>query len=577
MDFIKRAIGYLIPLLTLFFGLSCTSGTENFLDADREAAVSEQFMVTSAESLATETGLEILRRGGTAVDAAVAVQMMLSFTEPPESGLGGGAFMIIYDAERNEMIALDGRETAPSAARSNRFTMLGLPLPLIVAAPTGRATGVPGTPALMYEAHQRYGKMDWAELLQPAIDASAGGVPYPPRLKRQIAQDYSLQLFGDLRPAFVYPLREEQPILRNEALSLSLEKLARQGPSVFYEGELGEAIVKRARSRWPMGSDLTAADLADYSVIERELICGEYRSYRICGMPPPSSGGITVLQILGMLQHFDMSALEPVSAEAIHLIAEASRLAFADRFQFIGDPVFTDVPATELIDKEYLKLRSGLIRPDAAMADAPPGNPLEKVPQTETEIPVEEESDGTSHFSVADSYGNWVSVTTTIESPFGSRAMTNGFILNNQLTDFTFRPNWEGGLHPNAVEPGKRPRSSMAPFFVFDETGELVMTVGSRGGGRIIGYVVKALLGVIDWNLDLQQAAALPNVLHMGRFLEIEEGTEAAMLAPELRSFGHDVRISRLESGIHGIQRLPDGLGWRGAADPRMEGLAAGD
>lgn len=541
--------------------------------------LAERFMISAANDLAVEAGLDALRRGGNAVDAAVAVQMMLSFVEPGESGVGGGAFMMFRNGQTGEMVMFDGRETAPAAATEDRFTWLfGRPMPLYLAIPTGASVGVPGTVAMLYEAHQQHGNLEWAELFQPTIKAAAEGVPYPAHLKRQVERDYSLQFFGDIRRYLVYQARGDEPVLRNPELSEVLTRIANEGPSALLEGEIAEDIVDAARSRWLRRSDITMDDLAGYEPKQRDVVCGTYRGHELCGPAPPSSGGITVLQILGVLEQFDIGSMEPNSAEVSHLIAEASRLAFADRAFYIGDPDFTNVPVEALISPDYLRERAALIDLERAKEDPKPGSPEQlEAELDDITLPNEEESTGTSHFSIVDGDGNWISMTTSIEVPFGSRIMTNGFILNNQLTDFSFTAELDGRPHPNRVEAGKRPRSSMSPFFVMSPDGEPKLVIGSRGGSRIIGYVVKTMLGVIDWELPIQDAINLPNIVHRGDGLELEYGTDAALAGPELERMGHRVNIAEMESGVHAIEWVPVLNQWRGGADPRIQGIARGE
>lgn len=591
MNFYSRPFPFPLPLLLLLLLLlwfaACSRSAPNLEPRQSpEAQLAERHMVSVACPHAAQAGLEILRAGGTAIDAAVAIQAMLTFSEPTESGIGGGAFLLFQSGETGEMLVFNGRETAPQAARPDRFLLLGQPLPLPLAVPTGAAFGVPGTLALLHEAHQQFGQLPWAALFQPAIDASRTGIPYPPALLQRVQADYSIQFFGDLRRHFVYQARGEAPQFRNEALAETLSRNAEEGPDVFYRGDLTGAMISTARARRPFRSDITAADFDAYQVLIQQPVCGSYRGYRLCGPPPPSSGGIAVLQILGMLEHFDFAALSPDDPAALHLIAEASRLAFADRFLYLGDPDFTDIPVQALLNPAYLCERAALIDPARAMSEAFAGDPLRLIPEQEgLPIPDEPESQGTTHFSVIDAYGNRVSMTSSIEAPFGNRMMTNGFLLNNQLTDFTFRPVFGGEPHPNAVAAGKRPRSSMSPFIVTDEAGELRLIVGSRGGSRIIGYVVQTLIGVLDWNLSIQQAAALPNMVHRGEYLELEAGTPYEALRPALEAMGHRVRISTMQSGVHGIEQIlaPGSPGQRthprlrGGADPRLDGLATGD
>ncbi len=540
-----------------------------------EEQLAQRFMISAANPLAVDIGNDILRRGGNAVDAAVAVQMALTFVEPGESGIGGGGFLLYRAAGGGEPTVYDGRETAPMAASVDRFMFLGLRMPLWAAIPSGRAVGVPGTVAMLHRAHREHGRLPWPDLLQPTIDLANTGIEMPLRLQEQISRDRSLRLYGDTRNYFVTQWRESERRLRNPELAETLSMLATQGPDFFYEGPLAQRIVAAANGRWPWRSDITLEDLRNYRPEKRQALCGDYREWTVCGAPPPSSGGIAVLQILGMLEQFELGALEPNSVEAIHLITEASRLAFADRFRYLGDPDYVTVPTEPLVDALYLADRGRLIDPERAIADPKPGQPGVRPEIEEAPDPVDEETAGTSHFSIIDAEGNSVSMTGSIEAPFGSRIMVGGFLLNNQLTDFTFRAVQNGFEVPNRVEGGKRPRSSMTPLVVLDGNDEVRLVIGSRGGSRIIGYVVKALIGVLDWQLPVQEAISLPNFVYRGKGLELERGTELANKAAALRDLGHDVRMVNTRSGVHGIERV-DG-GWRGGADPRLDGVAVGD
>ncbi len=531
-------------------------------------------VVVAAHPLAVEAGMEALRRGGTAMDAAVAVQAMLSFIEPHESGFLGGGFLLYRDAETGALSFHDGRETAPAAADQNRFMVFGRwRLPFVLGVVSGRAVGVPGLLAMLHQAHQTHGALPWETLFDPAIEAAAEGVDMPARLRRQLAADHSLWLFRDMRRQFMWPAREAEPRLRNPELSEWLQRAASEGPAALYQGETAARLEAAVQGRWWLPGDLRQQDLAAYEPVQREPVCGRYRQWTLCGPPPPSSGGIAVLQVLGMLEAFDLAALGPESARAVHLIAEASRLAFADRQLHLGDPAFTEVPAEALLDPVYLRARAALIDPSQARERAEPGVPG-ITPRIEDAPPVEEDPElGTTHFTVVDQFGNVAAVTSSIEAPFGARFMVDGLLVNSQLTDFDFNPLFEGMPAANAVAPGKRPRSSMAPFMVFDANDELRLVIGSRGGSRIIGYVLKTLIGVLDWELTLEQAVALPNLLHRGERLELEAATALAGLATELEQKGHRVDVRVLESGLHGVEWREGRL--QGAADPRMDGTAA--
>jgi gamma-glutamyltranspeptidase / glutathione hydrolase len=531
-------------------------------------------MVAAAHPLAVQAGLEILRGGGSAMDAAVAVQAALGFVEAPETGIGGGGFLLFFDAATGEVQFFDGRETAPAAAHPDRFLLLGQPAPRWFAIPSGRAVGVPGLVAMLELAHARHGRLPWADLLQPAIRLAEHGVPMPTRLRDESRADYSLRLFSDTRGAFVTAAGADPPILRNAPYAATLRALAERGPKAFYVGEIPAALVERVGARRPWGSDMTLEDLRDYMPLERAPVCGPYRQWTVCGAPPPSSGGIAVLQILGIVERFALAELGPDSAEAMHLLVEAHRLALADREHYIGDPDFVAVPVEGLLDAGYLQTRSALIDPKLAMANALPGAPGAATtggrPARHATSP-----GGTSHFTIVDGEGNVVALTSSIEAPFGSRMTSGGFLLNNQLTDFSFRPRDGAREHPNAVAPGKRPRSSMSPVIVLDAQGEVRLAIGARGGPRIIAYVVKTLVGVLDWDLEIQEAIALPNFAYAGGRLELERGTPLAARRAEFTARGHKVREADLASGLHGIERT--GNGWRGGADPRLEGAARGE
>lgn len=539
--------------------------------AEREA---NRHLVSAAHPLAVEAGLLALRRGGHAVDAAIAVQFVLGLVEAPETGIGGGGFLLLYDATGGELRFFDGRETAPAAAGPERFTLLGLPMPAWLAIPSGRAVGVPGLVAMLAMVHAEHGRLPWAELLEPAIRLAEEGVPMPGRLQAQSRDDLSLRLFADTRAAFATPAAAAAPELSNPDYAATLRVLAERGPGAFYEGDIAAALVERAGRRRPLGSDMTLADLAGYTARERPPVCGRYRQWTVCGAPPPSSGGIAVLQVLGMLERFDLAALGPGSAEAMHLVIEAHRLAFADREHYLGDPDFVAIPVAGLLDPEYLRRRSILISPDRALDRALPGEP-QGASAGGAVVRPSASPGGTSHFTIVDDAGNVAALTSSIEAPFGSRMMSGGFLLNNQLTDFSFRPRAGDRALPNAVAPGKRPRSSMSPVIVFDAEGRVRLAVGARGGPRIVGYVVKTLVAALDWELGIQEAINLPNFVHADGRVELERNTPLAARAAEFAARGHEVRVAELASGLHGIERTA--AGWRGGADPRLDGVARGD
>ena len=551
----------------------------------KKPVVSKRDMVAAANPLAVEAGYAILREGGNAVDAAVAVQMMLNLVEPQSSGVGGGAFMLFHNGHNATLTAYDGRETAPAAARPDRFLGAdGKPLEFYEAVVGGKSVGVPGTLRMLELAHRQYGKLPWAKLFEPAIALAERGFPVSPRLHSLIAADAYLAKQDRARAYFFNtdgsPLAVGQT-LRNPAFASTLKRIAAEGTGAFYKGAIAADIVETVRGHAANPGDMTEADLSSYKVKVREAVCGRYRLYRVCGMPPPSSGGIAVLQILGVLEPFDLRAIGPESLISVHLFSEAGRLAYADRDQYLADPDFVR-PPPGLTDPAYIHARSALIRLDASMDRAKPGSPepisvaRKKAARVEFGAGAALEFPSTSHLSIVDRYGNAVAMTTTIESAFGSRLMTrSGFLLNNELTDFSFAPVEDGKPVANRVEAGKRPRSSMAPTIVYDRKGKLFMVVGSANGSQIINDVAKTLVAVTDWRLDPQGAIDLPNIGSRNGSTELEKGTAAVALEPKLRALGHDVSIVEDTSGIHAIVRTR--AGWIGGADPRREGMAKGD
>lgn len=527
----------------------------------------------SANRYASNIGREILRQGGNAIDAAVATKIALTFVEPHETGLAGGGFLVYYDAERDEQLVYDGRETAPEAATTEWFRLFdALPLHHYLAVVSGRSMGTPGMVAMLHKAHQEHGRLPWAQLFEASIALAESGIPMPKRLQRQLYDDKSLRLFGDIRRTLNH---RGDPRLQSDELASTFRLLADRGPDAMYQGSIGHAFRERANNHWWRPNKLSAEDFATYEAKVRDVVCGDYRGWRICGPPPPSSGGITILQILGMLEPFDIASMRHDSLEFNHLLAESSRLAFADRQYHIADPDYECIDTAGLVSPWYLLQRSSLLDRHQMLDKANPGIPGITIEFKRAPPVTEDEEIGTSHLSVVDAMGNAVSLTGSIEAPFGSRMMAAGMILNNQLTDFDFRPQRNGLAVANRVEGGKRPRSSMAPTMVFSPQGELTYVLGSRGGSRIIGYVAKTLIGLIDWELSLQQAIDLPNVLHRGERLELEAGTELEMLQSVLKAMGHKVTLETLASGVHGLERTENG--WRGAADRRMEGAALGD
>jgi gamma-glutamyltranspeptidase/glutathione hydrolase len=544
----------------------------------RTIGVSQRYMVAAANPLAADAGRRMLQAGGSAVDAAIAVQLVLNLVEPQSSGLGGGAFLVHWQQADRVLTTLDGREVAPAAATADRF--LGPdrePLAFYDAVVGGRSVGVPGTPRLLAEAHRRWGKLPWATLFEPAINLAETGFAVSPRLAGLLAREKFLGQDARAKAYFFEPDGSPKAVgavLRNPAFARTLRRLASGGAEAFYTGAMAQDVVDTVRGHATNPGDMTLADLAGYTVVERDPVCGRYRVYTVCGMGPPSSGAIAIQQMLGILEPFDLARLGR-GPQAAHLFAEAGRLAFADRALYLGDPSFVPVPVSGLIDPGYVRSRGALVDPQRSMGRAKAGEP----PMRRTWLwgASDGVENGTSHISVVDADMNAVSMTTTIEDGFGARLMTEGgFLLNNQLTDFNFSPADEAGdPAANRVEPGKRPRSSMSPTLVFDAFGRLYVVTGSPGGSQIIGYVAKTLIGILDWNLDPQQAVDLPNFGSRNGPTELEANTDAAEWKNELEAKGHDVRVIDMTSGIQAIVLTPHGF--LGGADSRREGVAIGD
>ena len=545
--------------------------------AVRKAVRTHKYMAVAAHPLAAAVGKEILRRGGSAVDAAIAIQMVLGLVEPQYSGIGGGAFLTYYDAKRKQIRTYDGRETAPAAARPDRFLNAdGKPIQFYDAVVGGKSVGVPGVVRMLEMVHKTHGKLPWRELFQPAIQLARQGFPISPLLYDRLSKEKYLPQIEPARSYFYQANGTPKPvgtILVNRPYAEVLSRIAHSGADAFYRGEIAKDIANTVQKAAVPG-DLTTADLATYQAKERSPVCGVYRVYKVCSMGPPSSGGLTLLQILGLLERFPLSTLKPESTQAVHLFAEAGRLAYADRGLYMADADFVPVPVNELIDPEYLCDRAKLINPQRALTDAEPGKLPSKQLVWGQDNSIEFPS--TSHATIVDRNGNAVSMTTSIEDTFGSRLMVRGFLLNNQLTDFSFSPTTpDGKAIANRVEPRKRPRSSMAPTMVFDRQGKLVMAVGSAGGSRIINYVAQALIAVLDWNLDSQQALSLPHYGNHDGATELEASTSLVNLQQSLEAIGHSVQVVEQTSGSHAIVRTEKDL--IGGTDPRREGIVAGE
>ncbi len=533
-------------------------------------AESPQHMVTAANPLAAEAGMRMLRQGGSAVDAAIATAVVLGLVEPQSSGIGGGAFLLHHEAASRRVTAYDGRENAPSEAGEDLFLKAdGEPMGFWDAVVGGRSVGTPGLLRMLELAHQDHGRLPWADLFQPAIELAEQGFAISPRLNGLVANDKYLKRY-EATAAYFYDTDGEArtvgSLRRNQAYADTLRAVAENGADAFYTGEIAVDIVNQVRAASGNPGLLSYSDMTGYQAKRRKPVCAPYRQWQVCGMPPPTSGGVAVLQILSLLEPFDLAAMPVTSPEAIHLVAEAGRLAFADRNRFLADSDFVDVPVEALLDPQYLDERAKLISPDRSLGKAEPGLKLQQA-----HSPQQLNPPSTSHLSVVDSDGNAVSMTASIESAFGSRLMARGFLLNNELTDFSFRPSVDGLPVANRVQPGKRPRSSMSPTLVLDQQGRFVMAIGSPGGSRIIGYTTKAIIGALDWNLSMQAAIDLPNFVNRNGATDLEEGRGLEAAKAALEALGHEVNLRGLTSGLHGIRLTEDGLD--GGADPRREGV----
>ena len=553
---------------------------------------SQRFMVAAANPLATEAGYQVLKAGGTAVDAAVAVQMVLTLVEPQSSGIGGGAFLLHWDGRA--VRAWDGRETAPAAADERLFLQPdGKPMPFQQAVVGGRAVGVPGAVRMLEAAHRAHGKLPWARLMEPAIRLAEEGFAVSPRLHTQLKGEQALKATPHAAAYFYGADGQPHPVghrLRNPALAQVLRQIAAQGSEALHAGPVADDVVRRVREHATNPGRLTAADLAAYEPREREPLCTEWRIYRICGFPPPSSGHLAVLQILGLLDALGPEAPEPgpdgpSSAAFLHRYTEAARLAFADRAQYVADPDFVPGPGgrwTSLLDPGYLQARAALIGPQS-MKTAAPGLPP-GVQRLSLAAQPDQPEFGTSHLSIVDGDGRALAMTTTIEAVWGSRLLSDGgtglpggFLLNNQLTDFSAAPSdAQGRPIANRVEPGKRPRSSMSPTLVFDRRdGRFLMSLGSPGGAAIIHFTAKTLLGTLAFGMDVQRAIDLPNFGSYNGPTVLEKGRFDAATVEALKARGHVVQEIDLTSGLQAIERR--GRGWFGGADPRREGVVRGD
>jgi len=546
------------------------------LPASRQVAPPGQpGMVSAADPRAAAAGVEMLRGGGSAADAAFATLLALTVVEPQSSGIGGGSFLL-YDGGTGTPDSYDGREMAPAAAGPNWFFVGGKPLDFPQVIPGGRSVGVPGNVRLMALAHAREGRLPWARLFGPAIRLARDGFAITPRLHEMLGNSPRTAGYTPAGRALFYgPDGRPKPVgtmVRNPELAVFLDRLARGGPEVFYSGQNAAAIASAVQHAPTNPAPMTAADIARYQAKQRPSVCGAYRGYRICGMGPPSSGGTTVFAILKQLERFDLGRLGPANPQSWHLIADSMRLAFADRNRYLADADFQPVPVAGLMDPGYLAQRSSLLSPTLALRSAAAGTP-----QGATRVAAGLTPDiiSTTHFVAVDRWGETATITSTIESSFGSGLMVNGYYLNNELTDFSLVPTADNVPVANRVEAGKRPRSSMAPTIVYGPDGRVRLAVGAAGGPTIIAQVAKAIIGVVDWRMTAQAAIAAPVIYAPGDTVFVERGSALEAMAPALRGYGHKVEIRDPSFKANAIERV--GGRWVGAADPRSEGAAVSE
>lgn len=554
--------------------------------AEKPGWAAQEFMVAAANPLAADAGYRMLKQGGSAIDAAIATQLVLTLVEPQSSGIGGGAFLLYADGKRVQ--AFDGRETAPAAADDTLFQNPdGSPVSRATGVVGGRSVGAPGVLRMLELAHREHGKLAWATLFGPAIQLSQDGFAVSQRLNGLLKWDQALKRDPVAASYFYDQHGQPRPVghvLKNPELARTLREIAAGGADAFYKGRIARDIAAKVASHPTNPGKLTARDIAGYQAKVRAPVCSDYKAWTVCGMPPPSSGGIAIAQMLGILETKDISRFPPVAGvpdvRAIHLFAEAGRLAYADRNRYVADTDFVPLPGAgiaSLLDKDYLAQRAALIGERSmgrALAGTPPGMQVAWGLDNALQRP------STSHLVAVDAFGGGLSMTTSVEDAFGARQMVDGFLLNNQLTDFSFDARDANGPIANRVEAGKRPRSAMSPTLVFEKgTQKLVLATGSPGGSAIINYVAKVLVGTMDWGLNVQQAISLPNFGSRNGPTELEQGRIPAAQVDALRAMGHEVRIGEQNSGLQGIMRL-NAHGqdfWFGGADPRREGMVRGD
>ncbi len=578
------AFNPVLPISSVSITAPVPEGASGY--SEKSGWMAKKFMVATAHPLATDAGYQILKAGGSAVDASVAVQMVLGLVEPQSSGIGGGAFLLHFDGRNVK--SFDGRETAPASVNENLFRHPdGKAMEFMERVVGGRSVGTPGVLRMLEMAHKRYGKLPWAELFVPAIRLAEDGFSVTPRLHALLKNEVFLR--KDPASAAYFYDQHGKPwpvghLLKNPDLAKTLREIAMGGADTFYSGRIATDIAEKVKSHPVNPGGLTVADIGSYQAKLREPICFDYKIWSVCGVPPPSSGGIAIAQMMGILEAKGIGSVissnGELDAQAVHLFSEAGRLAFADRDRYVADTDFVPLPGNSvqpLLDKNYLAIRASLIT-EKSMNKALPGNlPTMKAmwgTDTSPELP------STSHFSIVDADGHAVAMTTSIESAFGARQMVDGFLLNNQLTDFSFDAFDAIGPIANRVQPGKRPRSAMSPTFVFEKaSNKLVLVIGSPGGSAIINYVGKVLIGMMNAGLNVQEAISLPNFGSRNGPTELEQGRVSSIFVQALRDRGHDVRLMEQTSGLQGIMRMNvhGEQVWFGGADPRREGSAKGD
>jgi gamma-glutamyltranspeptidase/glutathione hydrolase len=561
-------------LATKFEFLSPEVAASLAAKARGEPILAKDWMVAVANPHAAVAGARVLKEGGTAADAMVAVQAVLGLVEPQSSGIGGGAFLVWFDATTGKLTTLDGRETAPMAATPRLFQNAnGERIKFWDAVVGGRSVGVPGTPALMEAAHKRWGQKVWNNLFLEAIDLAESGFAVSPRLAALVAGDADrLKRFSDTKAYF---FQDGEPLLEGSRLinlgyADVMRRMADEGARAIYSGDIAQAIVDTVRGAKGNPGVITLTDLSAYKVKERPAVCTSFRGHQVCGMGPPSSGALTVGQILGLLDQFPAGSID--NPQTMRLMGDASRLAFADRERYMADSDFVPMPTKGLVSDDYLSERAKLLTGSTALTEVAPGNP-EYSHASLWADDVSLELPSTSHISIVDSYGNALSMTTTIENGFGSRLMANGFLLNNELTDFSFSSHIDGVPIANRVEPGKRPRSSMSPTIVLKD-GLPTLVIGSPGGSRIIGYVAEAIVAHIDLGMNVQATVSTPHAINRFGTFELEKGTSLKNMVEPMEALGYKVKLRALNSGLHAISITKDGLA--GGADPRREGIALG-